>query len=50
MHQTETAMRVGMMNLIARLPMPRNSRGRARYNTSMVTADFKELILGLSLT
>jgi hypothetical protein len=47
-HQTETAMRVGMIKLIARLPMPRNNSGRTTNNTAIVTADFKELILAVS--
>jgi hypothetical protein len=41
-------MRVGMINLIAGLPMSRNSSGRTTNNTTIVTADFKELILAVS--
>jgi hypothetical protein len=47
-HQTDTAMRVGMINLIGGLPMPRNRSGRATNNTTIVTAGFKELILAVS--
>jgi hypothetical protein len=47
-YQTETAMRTGIINLIAGLPMPRNSSGRTTNNTAMVSVDFKELILAVS--
>jgi hypothetical protein len=45
MQKTETTMRVGMMNLIAGLPMARNSSGRTMNKTNIVIANFNELIM-----
>jgi len=45
MQKTETRMRVGMMNLIAGLPMPRNSTGRTTNKTTVVTADINQIMM-----